>query len=434
MLERLVWNDFVQWKQQKKSGGLLVTGARQVGKTYLIREFAKQYYENLAEINLIETKKAAGVLDSAENAADYFARLSLLTSAELKLGKTLIFIDEVQECKEIVTAIKFLCQRFDFDFVLSGSLLGVELRDVRSVPVGYLSVIEMKPLNFIEYTMARIANKDFFSIVTDAFHNRKPIPDYLHDKLLNLFYEYLIIGGMPAVVADFVESNDLRSVRQIQKNIITLYRWDISKYQKDSSLLIKNMYDIIPAELNQQNKRFILKNMNEGARFNRCADSLVWLADAGVALPVYCVEEPIYPLKLSSSTNLFKLFLSDVGLLTSTFLKSTALDILAKNPNINYGSIYENAVAQELNTAGFGVYYYKSKKRGELDFIIEDEQGNIMPIEVKSGKNYKRHNAITNLLEVPEYNLKEGFTLCDANISKNNKITYLPIYMAGFLQ
>jgi predicted AAA+ superfamily ATPase len=433
MLERYTWKDIELWKQRNNASGLLVTGARQVGKTFLVREFGKANYENIAEVNLIENKKAADILDSAENAEDFFARLSIIVNTELKSGKTLIFIDEVQECKEIITAIKFLVERYDFDFILSGSLLGVELRDIRSVPVGYLDIIEMKPLSFSEFLLARKISKDIITIIVNKLQTRTPIPEYLHEMLMKYFYEYLIIGGMPAAVADFINFNDLRSVRRIQKNITSLYRWDISKYQKDSSLLIKNMYDIIPSELNQQNKRFILNNVNEKARFSRYADSLIWLSDAGVAYPVFCVDEPTYPLKLSSSTNLFKLFLSDVGLLTSTFLKSSTLDILAKNPNINYGSIYENAVAQELSTAGFELYYYRSKKRGELDFIIEGSQGNIMPIEVKSGKNYKRHNALTNLLSTSNYQLDEGFVLCDLNIHRNGKITYLPIYMTGFL-
>ena len=172
--------------------------------------------------------------------------------------------------------------------------------------------------------------------------------------------------------------------------------------------------------------------MDERARFSRFADSLVWLSNAGVALPVYCVDEPVYPLKISSSTNLFKLFFSDVGLLTSTFMEAATLDILAKNLNVNYGAIYENAVAQEFNTAGFELYYYRNKKRGELDFLLEDIQGKVMPIEVKSGKDYKRHNALSNLLESAEYHLNEGFVLCGGNLSRAGKITYLPIYMAGF--
>ena len=433
MLKRHVWNDLNVWKSSGSSSGLLVTGARQVGKTFLIREFAKQKYRNFAEVNLFESKKAAKILDDAESAEDFFSRLSILSNVDLIAGESLIFIDEVQESKEVVTAIKFLVERYNFDFILSGSLLGVELKDIRSVPVGYLDVVEMKPLNFAEYAEARGVGAEFIEIIKSSVRKRSPIPDYLHDKLLKLFHEYLIIGGMPAAVSEFVSSNSLASVRRIQKNILALNKWDISKYQKDNALLIKNMYDIIPAELNQQNKRFILKNINEKARFSRYADSLVWLNDAGVAIAVFCAQEPVYPLKLSSSTNLFKLFLSDVGLLTSSFLKTVTLDILAKNPNVNYGAIYENAVAQELVAAGFEPYYYKNKKRGEVDFVVEDVRGNVFAIEVKSGKNYKRHNALSNLLNTAEYKLGEGFVLCDENLSKSANITYLPIYTAGFI-
>ena len=434
MLKRQAWNDFEQWREHSNQRGLLVTGARQVGKTYLIREFAKANYGNYAEINLLEKKKAAEIIDAADDSEDFFSRLSILADTKLIPGKTLIFIDEVQESKEIVTAIKFLVERYDFDFVLSGSLLGVELRDVRSVPVGYLDVVEMYPMNFCEYVMARGIDEEFIEAAGTSLRMRKTVPDYIHSTFIKLFHEYLIVGGMPAAVAEFVSSNDLESVRRIQKNIIALNKWDISKYRGNSALLIKDMYEMIPAELNQQNKRFILKSMDERARFSRYIDSLVWLSDAGVAIPVFCVDAPAYPLKLSSATNLFKLFSSDVGLLTSSFLKDTTLEILAKNPNVNYGAIYENAIAQELHAAGFEVYYYRNKKRGELDFVIEDEQGGILPIEVKSGKDYKRHNALSNLLNAEEYRLEEGFVLCGENVSRDGRITYLPVYMAGFLK
>ena len=432
MLKRQAWNDFDQWRKQTGRRGLLVTGARQVGKTFLIREFAKANYKNYAEINLLEKKKAAEIIDAAENSEDFFSRLSVLANNKLIPGETLIFIDEVQESKEIVTAIKFLIERYDFDFILSGSLLGVELRDVRSVPVGYLDIVEMNPMSFCEYVMARGIDEESIETAKMSMRMRKPVPDYIHNTFMRLFHEYLIVGGMPAAVAEFVSSNDLKSVRRIQKNILSLNKWDISKYRNDSALLIKDMYEMIPAELNQQNKRFILKSMDERARFSRYVDSLVWLADAGVAIPVFCVDEPVYPLKLSSATNLFKLFLADVGLLTSAFLKETTLEILARNPNVNYGAIYENVVAQELQTAGFEVYYYRNKKRGELDFVVENAQGKIFPIEVKSGKDYKRHNALSNLLNIEEYHLEEGFVLCGKNLSRDGRITYLPVYMAGF--
>jgi predicted AAA+ superfamily ATPase len=417
----------------KSRQGLLVTGARQVGKTYLVREYAKANYKNIAEINLIENKQAAAILDAADDAADLFSRISLLANVELTEGATLIFIDEVQVSKEIITAIKFLVEQHRYDFVLSGSLLGVELKDVRSVPVGYLDTLEMYPLDFGEFCTARGITDDISGVVSEALADRREVPEYIHEKLIKLFHEYLIIGGMPAAVFEFVETHNLQGVRRIHSNLISQNKWDISKYSQQDALKIKTIYELIPPELNQQNKRFILKDMNERALFRQYADSIAWLTEAGVAIPVYCVNEPVYPLKLSSATNLFKLYMSDVGLLTSAFMKDTSIEILMKNPNVNYGSIYENAIAQELRARESDVYYYRNKKRGELDFVIETKQGQILPIEVKAGKNYKRHNALTNLMSAPEYSLTEGFVLSDGNVSKSGNITYLPIYAAGNL-
>jgi predicted AAA+ superfamily ATPase len=371
MLKRQVWTEFEQWRNSKRDRGLLVTGARQVGKTYLVREFAKKHYKSFAEINLYENKKAVAIMDVAEDTEDFFARLSVLAGTKLTPGETLIFIDEIQESKEIVTAIKFLVQRYDFDFVLSGSLLGVELRDVRSVPVGYLDAVEMDPMNFSEYAAARGIDEELVETAKESLYARLPLPDYLHDSLLKLFYEYLIVGGMPAAVAEFVSTNDLRSVRQIQKNIISMNKWDISKYKDDKALLIKEMYEMIPAELNQQNKRFILKSMDERARFSRYRDSLVWLSDAGVGIPVFCAEEPVYPLKLSSSTNLFKLFLSDTGLLTSSFMKSVTLDILAKNPYVNYGAVYENVVRRNCMRQVSNYTIIKTENAASWIFLLK---------------------------------------------------------------
>jgi predicted AAA+ superfamily ATPase len=434
MLKRKAIEQFLRWKEAKNRQGLLVTGARQVGKTYLVRAFAAEHYERFAEINLVYDRKAATTLAGADNAADLFMRLSLLAKTELVPGKTLIFIDEVQENKEIVTAIKFLVEQNDYDFVLSGSLLGVELQDIRSVPVGYLDTVTMHPLDFTEFCAANGVVGDAFDIARKCLADRVSVPDYLHDSLMKLFYEYLIVGGMPAVVSEFCDSKNLQLVRDIQKNIITQNRHDISKYNREGALEIKNIYDLIPSELNNQNKRFLLKDMNERARFHRYQDKFIWLADAGVALPTYNVSEPVYPLKLSKASNLFKLFMNDVGLLTSTFMKDTTAAILNKNANVNYGSIYENAVAQELAAQEFDLYYYKNKKRGELDFIAESVQGTVFPIEVKSGKDFKRHNALNNILSSPEYDIAEGFVLCDSNVLRNGNTTYLPIYMTAFFK
>lgn len=431
MLQRKAYNILKLWKDTKTRQGLLVTGARQVGKTFLIRAFAREHYKRLAEINLVENKRAAAAIEGAETATDLFMRLSLLSETELVPGETLIFIDEVQICKETVTAIKFLVEQNDFDFVISGSLLGVELKNIRSVPVGYLDVVMMYPLDFREYCLARNVPADAAKLVDTAFSNREPVPDFLHEHLQKLFYEYLIIGGMPAAVAEFVKSKNLQAVRRIQENLILQNKQDISRYNEKDSLIIKDIYDLIPAELNSQNKRFVLKNMNEHARYGRYQDCFVWLADAGVALPTYNVDDPAYPLKLSQASNLFKLFMADVGMLTGTFLKDVSIEILNRNPNVNYGSIYENAVAQELKAHGFDLYYYKNKKLGEVDFMIETVKGQVFPIEVKFGKDYKRHKAINNLLERDA--MPEGFVLYDGNLRKDGKVTYLPVYMTGCL-
>jgi predicted AAA+ superfamily ATPase len=433
VLKRKAYEQLKEWRAAGGKQGLLVTGARQVGKTFLVRAFAAEFYPSFAEINLIENRRAAAILDAAENADDLFLRISSLAETELIPGETLIFLDEVQVCKELVTALKFLVERGDYDFVLSGSLLGVELKSIRSVPVGYLDTVTMYPLDFAEFCQARGVAANALSLMCDAFLSRSALPDYLHEKFLSLFHEYLIVGGMPAVVAEFCATRNLQTVRRLQANLILQNKLDISKYNEKDSLIIKDIYDLIPSELNQQNKRFILKNMNEHARFNRYQECFIWLKDAGVALPVYNVSAPVYPLKLSQASNLFKLFLADVGLLTGMFLQDVSLDILSRNPNVNYGSIYENAVAQELAAGGWELYYYKNKKRGEIDFLLETKDGKIMPLEVKSGKDYQRHNALSNLLATEEFKITEAFVLSEANLSAGERVTYLPIYLIGCL-
>jgi len=432
MLKRKAYQDMLFWKTHKRKQALLVSGARQVGKTFLIREFGRTQYEFFAELNLFENVQAKATLDGAVDSADLFLRISALVDVELVKGKTLIFIDEVQESKELVTAIKFLVDKYNYDFILSGSLLGVELEDVRSLPVGYLDTVEMFPLDFQEFCWANGVGADNLSVLENAFHTKTAIPDYLHEKMLKLFHEYLIVGGMPDVVADFIESRNVQTVRRLQRAIVHLHRQDISKYNSSAALNIKRIYDLIPSELNSQNKRFSFKSIDENARFDRYHNNFLWLINAGVALPAYAVNSPTHPLKLSLSSNLFKLFMMDVGLLTSAFMRGASIEILNKDVSINYGSIYENAVAQELHAQGFDLCYYNNKKFGELDFLIESTEGIVLPLEVKSGKNYKRHNALSNVLDVKNYDLPLGYVLCESNLRIEGKVCYLPIYLTMY--
>ena len=411
---------------------LLLTGARQTGKTFAIRKYAERKGLDLLEINFLEDPDASLIFKDS-NTKDILLRLSAYAHRQLEPSKTLIFFDEIQKCPEVVTMIKFLVDEGSFRYALSGSLLGVELNDVRSVPVGYMNIKEVFPLDLQEFVMAIGISDEIIMHLNDAWEQRKAVDEVIHNKLMKLVQLYLIVGGMPAAVQCYIDTNDIYAVQQKQKEIIALYRWDISQYDFNRKLYIREIFDMIPSELNAKNKRFILKNLNEHGRFSRYEDSFLWLKDAGVALPTYNAEIPAPPLKLNSQRNLFKLFQNDVGLLASQYADGTALRILSGEVSINYGAIYENLVAQELKSHGYDLYFYNSKKLGELDFLLEHD-ADIIPIEVKSGKDYERHNALKNVMQTAEYALRKAFVLCNSNLSIKDNIIYVPIYMLMFIK
>ena len=416
---------------------LLVTGARQVGKTYAIRKASKECFENVVEINFIEQPDAIALFSELKGAKDLLLRISAFSKKTLIPGKTLIFFDEVQECKEMVTAIKFLVDEGSYKYVMSGSLLGVELKDLRSVPVGYMEEMEMYPLDLQEFFKAIGIGSDVIGHLRKSFEERRPVDDFIHRRILEAVRLYLIIGGMPAVVQKYIETNNLRRVYEEQRGIIHTYKRDIAKYELNKKLQIEEIYELIPSELNAKNKRFILKELNEKARFSKYEESFLWLKDAGVAIPVYNIEEPRVPLLLSKQRNLFKLFLNDVGLLAAMYGGNIQTRLLSQDTNINFGSVYENLVAQELCAHGFyqqhSLYYFNSKKQGELDFVVEYDN-NVLPIEVKSGKDYERHNALSNVMANVEYDVPQAYVFCQENIHTKEKISYYPIYMITFFE
>ena len=348
-------------------------------------------------------------------------------------GDTLIFFDEVQECPDIVTAIKFLVDDGSYRYILSGSLLGVELKDIRSVPVGYMGIKEMFPIDFEEFISCVGIRADVIASIKEAWEKRHPVDGFIHEKMMELFRLYLIVGGMPAAVSKYIESNNLQEVLTVQQEIIQLYKKDIAKYDPDNKLYIEEIFSLIPPELNAKNKRFILKRLNENAKYERYENSFLWLKNAGVALPVYNVEEPKVPLLLARSRNLLKLFLNDIGLLAAQYANGIQVRIIKGDKDINFGSIYENAVAQELVAHGLWPYYYNNKKRGELDFVIEQD-GKVLPIEVKSGKGYTYHRALTNIMDCGEYDLPEALILNNDNLFKDGRFLYIPVYMVMFLK
>ena len=431
MLKRKI-DDYITNFYSNTNKALLVTGARQIGKTFSIRQFGSRF-KSFIEINFVENPDAIGLFKGAKNCDDILLRLSTITTVPLIKGETLIFFDEVQKCPDIVSAIKFLVDEGSYRYILSGSLLGVELKDLRSEPVGYMGIKEMFPLDLEEFISCIGINEKIIAKLRQAWNERIPVDDIIHNKLMELFRLYLIVGGMPASVDEYIRTNNLQNVLFVQRDIINLYKRDIAQYDYNNKLYIEEIFDLIPPELNTKNKRFILKNLNEGAKFERFKNSFLWLKNAGVALPVYNVEEPKVPLLLARSRSLFKLFQNDIGLLAAQYSEGISMRIIKGDKDINFGSIYENAIAQELVAHSIVPYYYNNKKRGELDFVIEIN-GKVLPIEVKSGKNYETHRALANIMDCPSYDLPEAIVFNNENLKVSGKIIYAPIYMIMFIE
>ncbi len=437
MLSRKLDN-FIEKHYENNKSALLLKGARQVGKTSAIRKYARKQKMNLIEINFYEDDSACGIFKGSQNAKDVLLRISAHTKKKTSLPNTMIFFDEVQKCPEVITWIKFLVDEGSCKYALSGSLLGVELKGVESVPVGYMAVKEVFPLDMEEFSRCLGLSDEVLTSVEEAFDKKIPVDKVVHDALMKMVHLYLVVGGMPAAVQAYIDTNDLNVVEEKQKEIIDLYKWDISQYDPNKKLEINEIFNLIPSELDAKNKRFILKNLNEHARFSRYENSFLWLKNAGVAIPTMNIQEPTFSFKLNELRNLFKLFQNDVGLLTSQYASGIQLHLLQGEVKQNYGAIYENLVAQELYCHGFGgddheLHYFNSKKQGELDFVIA-QNGKVIPIEVKSGKDYERHNALTNVLTNDDYNIDFAYVLTNDNLRVEDKRIYMPIYMLMFIQ
>ena len=419
----------------KSSGkALLVTGARQIGKTWLIREeIAKSEYSKF-EVNFIDQPDLVDYLNVKMSAEEFLVKLKMIMPEDCKPQETIVFFDEIQKCPEIVTKIKFLVEEGSFKYVMSGSLLGVELRGIASVPVGYLTVLRMYPMDFEEFMIANNVSRMTLEMLKEKFETCQPVDEFIHQKLLAMFFIYLIVGGMPDAVKTYIATKDIREVDKVQRDIVMLYKEDFSQYEnEDKKLKLISIYDIIPAELNKQNKKFVFTMLDKELKFDRYENSFLWLKDAGVALPVYNVEAPVIPLKASKSSNVFRLFSNDIGLLTSAYPAETKLELINKNSEVNNGAHFENAVAQQLTANGLEPYFCKKKNIGELDVLVEMD-GKVVPIEVKSGKAYKAHKSLDNFMKISDYHIEKAYVLSVANMEQEGSVVYLPIYMCYLLK
>lgn len=434
MLKRKATDVLRKWKSRSDNKALLIEGARQIGKTTIVREFAKNNYECFAELNFLEDPAAQSIFEGSLEPNELIARLTAYTRTPLIPRETLVLFDEIQECPRARTAIKFLVEDGRFDYVETGSLLGVKNRQVPSLPVGFEEKFSMHPLDFEEFCLANGVQKETIDLLRTCFKNRTPVDAAIHDTMMNLFATYAVVGGMPEVVQKYTQTHDIAQVLRLQEDLLNLYRLDISKYAEGSEKnKARNIFDSIPSQLDDKNRRFVLSDLSKNARQNRYASSFLRLADAGVALPCYNVQEPTAPLAANSKHSLFKLFMSDTGLLCAAAMGNAQYQLLQGDFETNMGSITENVIAQELRSNGFDLYYFNSNRHGEVDFVVQDGS-RVIPIEVKFGNDYRRHKALDNMLAVDEWGFGEAFVLCKGNIDQKDRITYLPLYMSMFLK
>ena len=434
MLYRDIYQELLDWKNASRRTALCVTGARQVGKTTLIRHFAQENYENFLEINFLTEPQAKQIFAGSLNAENVLTYLTAYAPGKnLIPGKTLVFLDEIQECPQARTAMKFLVEDGRFDYVESGSLLGVRIKNVSSLPVGFETILEMHPLTMQEFCIAYGLQPEMMSYLQACFERKTAVDASVHDVLLQLFFTYIVVGGMPQVVNTYLQTRDIRRVLDVQKDILALYRLDIAKYADRDKSKIISIFDAIPSQLESKTRRFRLADISKSARMLRYENSFLWLADAGVALPCCNVSAPILPLKLNEKRNLFKLFMGDTGLLCAACMQNIQFDLLQGNISVNLGGILENVFAQELHANGFALHYYSLLKHGEVDFVVQDGS-QVLPLEIKSGSNYKSHRALDNTLSVDEWKLGQAFVFCKGNVQTDGLVTYLPWYLAMFLK
>lgn len=428
----------IEYRLQNSNKILIVDGARQVGKTFLIRVIGKKNYKNFHEINLLDDFNSYKVFEKIKNAQDFYLQLSSYFGRELGDKKdTIIFLDEIQVYPHILTMLKFLKDDDRFSYICSGSELGITLNKTTSIPMGYIDILKMFPLDFEEFLYANGVGDDVVTNLKDSFNKKESISEALHIRIMDLFKKYLLIGGMPDAVNTFLENNNIQFVRDIHTEITNFYKDDATKYDKQNKLKIMRIYDSIPSQLSNKKKRIVIKNIEniKGKTKSNYQNEFDYLLFRGIALGVDAVSNPVFPLTQSDDKNLLKLYLNDVGLLSNIYYKENIRPILDDSLSINLGALYENVVAMELTNHAHKLFYYDNKKNGEIDFLVDDyENSVVIPIEVKSGKDYKIHSALNAYLNSGRYNSKIGYVLSNNRmIEFNNNIYYLPIYYIMFI-
>ncbi|MCD8088739.1 MAG: AAA family ATPase [Oscillospiraceae bacterium] len=418
---------------------LLIDGARQVGKTYIIRHVGRKLFENFIEVDMVEDFLGDRLFSSTRTVEDFYLQLSMLSGDKMKdRENTLIFIDEIQAYPHLLTLLKFLAQDNRFTYIASGSLLGVTLSQTTSIPMGSIRKVRMFPLDFEEFLYANGMNEAVVSALRTKFERREPLDENLHNKMMDLFRKFLLVGGLPEAVNAYLETRNIQRVREIQTEIHDYYAADASKYDEQRKLKIRRIYDLIPSNMENKKKRVIAQRIEDkrGKTFADYEDEFEYLISAGIALNVQAISNPQFPLSESEGKNLLKLYLNDVGILSGILYGSNIRAILDDKRSINLGSVYETVVASELIAHGHKLFYYDNRSKGEVDYLIDDFASlSAVPIEVKSGKDYTVHSALNTFVSNEDYHIQKAFVLSnEREIKYKGKSTYLPIYFVMFFQ
>lgn len=416
----------------------MIEGARQTGKSFIVRKVGQQLFENFVEVNLVEDAQGARLFAGVRSTEDFYLRLSMVAGQRLGTSEdTLVFLDEIQEYPHLLTLLKFLRQDNRYRYAASGSLLGLTLNRAVSIPVGSIRLLPMYPLDFEEFLIANSVGGDAIADMEVRFRERRSLEAPMHERVMDLFRKYLLVGGLPEAVNTYLATHNIVRVRQIQRDIHTLYGLDASKYDTAHRLKIRKIYDMVPSVLENKKKRLVFRDIEnrKGKRFSDYEDEFAYLVDSGIAIEVKAVSGPSYPLIESGRKNLLKLYLNDVGLLTCELYGTNLRPVLDTERGVNLGSVYESVVAQELAAHGFTTFYYDNKAHGEVDYLIDDQQTlSVMPIEVKSGKDYTVHSALDTFVKNPDYGVKEAVVFSnEREVQRRGAVTYLPVYYAMFL-
>lgn len=441
MLYRKITSYIEDYLRSDSDKILILEGARQIGKSFSIREVGTRLYSNYVEINFVEDDEGEQLFKNIHKKEDFYLTLSMVAGDKLShRNDTLIFLDEIQHYPQYLTMLKFLREDNRFRYIASGSLLGITLQDTTSIPVGSITVKEMFQLDFEEFLIANGVGADAIASLRRSYNNRQSLSEEYHNYVLDLFKRYLLVGGLPDAVNTYLNTHNIVKVREVQDDIRSLYGSDASKYEKEHSkkLLIRRIYEMIPSQMENKKKRVVAQDIRgkKGDRFDQYKEEFEYLISSGISLSVHAISNPHFPLSESLHKNLLKLYLNDVGLLTGLLYRNNIRPVLDDVCSINLGSVYESVVAQELRAHGYKLFYYDNRKQGEVDYLVDDHSSMAPhPIEVKSGKDYTIHSALNNLMKNPDYHILSSTVISnEREVHQDGNITYLPVYFVMFME